>query len=202
MSELASDWQGRIRAADGPQDVFQAIGESDGDAVLLISGRLLSEVTERHRRRWARLPADLTVVLVASSDDTALVRTHFSHVDAVLLQDLHRGMALEIVRSAKSGVRSLPRELVEQMLSAPAPESPRMDRGRGNGAAPPDAPDPAEPPKPGASGRARQGAERPAPTGPVLGLLGSFLSFLRRAWNRVAGRKPRRRRKRSRRRGD
>jgi hypothetical protein len=174
--------------------------------VLLISGRYLSDVTERHRRRWARLSANVTVVLVASSGDMPLVRTHFPDVDAVLLQDLHRGMALDIVRSAKSGVRSLPRELVEQLLSRPAPETRRTGRSRGNGSAPPYAHDAhadrIEPPQPGARDRVPRDARHPAPAGPVEGLLGSFLSFLRRAWNRGAGRKPRRRRKRSRRRDD
>ncbi|MPY68664.1 MAG: hypothetical protein GEU92_01115 [Alphaproteobacteria bacterium] len=194
VSELAPDWQGRIRTADGVQDIFRALGASAGDPVLLISGCSLSDMTEHHRRRWARLSADITVVLVASSDEIELVRTHFPGVDAVLLQDLHRGMALEIVRSAKSGVRSFPRELVEQLLSRPAPEARGTDRNRGNGAAPIYAhADQVERPQPGASDRVPQGAHRPAPARPVEGPVGSFLSFLRRAWNRVAGRKPDRR---------
>ena len=190
VSELAPQWHGRIRSADGPQDIFRALGESDGDPVLLISGSFLSDLTEHHRRRWARLSANVTVVLVASSNDLSLVRSHFPDVDAVLLHDLHRGMAVEIVRSAKSGVRSFPRELAEQLLPHPTPEPRRTERGRGNGAAPIyEHANGVEPARPEARGRRSQDARHPASPGPLEGLL----SLLRRVWNRLAVKRPDRR---------
>lgn len=233
LSEFTDAWFGPIEVISQPQGILTAFGMQEQSPVLLICGRGLSLLEERNGRSWESLSRELTVVLVESQGNMDLVRKHFPHVDAVLLQEVHLGMAVSIVQSAKSGVRGFPLELVEQLLAAP-PVGLRP-RG-GNGAAPPFAAPPAAPPvspstspstslpaslpasppapPPQQAGRTerveaeaqpaepeiREDPERPEtrkedgdPAGPSARRpsrpLNAVRLFLRRAWDRIAGRR-------------
>lgn len=133
VSELVAVWQGRVEIVDGPSGIFRAL--QGHDPVLLICGQQLALLVQDHRRRWTGVAAEITVVLVESLDRLELTNSQLGQSDAVLLWELHQGVALEIVRSAKSGIRAFPPELVDRLISGreqAAASWPRCDGAAGS----------------------------------------------------------------------
>lgn len=131
MSEFEDAWPGPILVFDRVHRILRASGDRFGtEPVLLICGRNLSIIEEVGKEDWRALSRRMTVVLVASRGNPDLVRRHFPHVDAILEQDLHKGMAVGVVRSARSGVRGFPPDLVERLL---AHQDSRAASGAGKG---------------------------------------------------------------------
>ena len=133
MSEFEDAWAGPILVVDRVQRVLRGFRDGCGTGpVLLICGHNLSIIEEAGKEQWKTLSRWMTVVLVAARDNPELVRWHFPYVDAVLDQELHRGMAPGIVRSARSGVRGFPPEMVERLLAQQDRRS-SFGAGKGNG---------------------------------------------------------------------